>query len=236
MRPLADTINALDDDALEGLGAHLLTYVTPDRVNRLDDVLARRTRHLTVVLENVYHSHNASAVLRSCECFGLQDLHAIENPNRFEVHRAITQGAAKWVTLYRYRGTEGTSRCLRRLRDSGHRIVAMSLDPGSVPVSELPIDAPLALCFGAEDPGLTERTRAMADVSARIPMAGFTQSLNLSVSAGIALERLGARIRASEHEWRLDSGERKRLRVLWLAQSIHAGRAIVQRYLNSAAD
>lgn len=231
MKALEDIINGLDRDALAGLTGHLLSFVNAGRVERIDAVLATRTRRLAVALENIYQSHNASAVVRSCECFGVQDLHVIESANRFEPSRNIVQGAAKWVTLHRYRGPAAATDCLQGLKDQGYRIAAMSPDTGAIPVHDLPVDEPLVLCFGSEEPGLSERARALADITAAIPMQGFTRSLNLSVSAGIALEPLARRVRRGGAGWALAPAERERLRALWLARSTSAGRSIVDRYL-----
>lgn len=236
MKPLEDIINALDADALAGLTDQLTTVVNPERVERIDGVLANRTRHLTVALENIYQTHNASAVVRNCECLGVQDMHVVESVNRFQPHKSIVQGAAKWVTLRRYRGANATVDCLQGLKDAGYRIAAMSPERGGVPFADLPVDAPLALCFGSEEPGLSETAKALADFSTVIPMQGFTQSLNLSVSAGIALEQLGTRLRGSRprREWQLTEGERKRLRALWLARSTPGGPGIIDRFLARA--
>jgi len=231
MRPLEEIINALDPEELSGLTGHLLSIVNPDRVNRIDTVLDHRTRHLTVVLEDIYQTHNASAVVRSCECFGIQDLHVVESANRFQPNKSIVQGAAKWVTVRRYRNGDATARCLRGLKEAGYRIAAMDPAPDSVPIDELEVDAPLALCFGSEEPGLSDTARALAEVSVAVPMAGFTQSLNLSVCAGIALENLGNRLRRGASNWGLHQAERDRLRAFWLAGSTPAGRQIVDHHL-----
>lgn len=236
MRPLERIINDLAPEVLTGLTGHLLAIVNPGRVARIDIVLDRRTRHLTVALENIYQSHNASAVVRSCECFGIQDLHVIESLNRFEPNRNIVQGASKWVTLRRYRGSDATATCLQALKDGGYRIAAMSPEPESIPIAELPVDTPLALCFGSEEPGLSDTARSLADFSVAVPMQGFTQSLNLSVSAGIALEQIGRRLRHSQRGWGLSQEERHRLRTLWLAQSTQGGRHIVDQYLAGTPD
>lgn len=230
MRPLEQIINALEPDVLEGLADHLLAIINAGRVERIDAILGNRTRHLTVALENIFQTHNASAVVRTCECFGIQDLHVIESTNSFEPNKSIVQGAAKWVTLHRYRNPNATTRCLQGLKDAGYRIVAMDAASNGIPLAELPVDEPLALCFGSEEPGLSETARGLADTSAVIPMQGFTQSLNLSVSAGIALDQLGTRLRGSRGGWRLPQAERERLRVLWLARLTPTGRSIVDRY------
>lgn len=234
MKALPKLIEDLDENVLEALTGHLLSFVTPSRQERIDRILADRTRYLTVVLEDLYRMHNASAVVRSCECFGVQDIHVVEALNAFEVNRSIVQGAAKWVTLHRHPGRQGTRQCLEQLKDNGYRIAAMSLEPESIPIESLPLDRPVALCFGSEEPGLTPEAREMADVSVTIPMRGFTQSLNLSVSAGIALQQLSDRLRGSNRDWRLETSRRDRLRALWLARSIRAGRQIVARFLESA--
>jgi len=231
MRPLEEIINALEADALQGLTDHLLAMITAERAARIEAVLASRTRHLTVVLEDIYQSHNASAAVRSCECFGIQDLHVIESANRFRPNKSIVQGAAKWVSLNRYKGTDATARCLRALKDAGYRVAAMSPEPDSIPIGALPVDEPLALCFGSEEPGLSRTARELADVAAAIPMQGFTHSLNLSVCAGIALEQLGGRLRTTRPGWELPPADRDRLRALWLARSTAAGRGVVDRYL-----
>ncbi len=234
MKSLEEAINALDKPALAALTGHLLSFVSPARAERIDRTLADRTRFITVVLEDLYQTHNASAVVRSCECFGVQDIHVIEDSNAFEVNKRIVQGAAKWVTLHRYNGREGTRRCLEQLKHSGYRIAAMSVEPGVTPIEKLPLEAPLALCFGSEEPGLTQQARQMADTAATIPMHGFTPSLNLSVSTGIALSHLGDRLRRSDRDWHLETSHRERLRALWLARSIASGRRIVHRYLENA--
>ncbi len=235
MRPLEDIINGLPSEALQGLTRHLLAIVNAQRAERIDEVLANRTRHLTVVLENLYRSHNASAVVRSCECFGIQDLHAIESDNLFQPNKSVVQGAAKWVTLHRHRGPDATTACLQGLKDSGYRIAAMNPAPDSTPIAELSVEQPLALCLGSEEPGLSETALALADVAVAIPMQGFTRSLNLSVSAGIALEQLGARLRRTRADWGLPRAGQERLRALWLARSTPAGRGIVERYLSQEA-
>jgi len=236
MRRLEHIINTLDKHRLAGLQAHLLEFVNANRVALIDRVLDQRTRFLTVALENVYQSHNASAVVRSCECFGVQDVHVLECGNRFEPAGSVAQGAARWVTVHRHRGPDATSDGLQALKDSGYRLVAMSPAPGCTPLEDLPVEAPLALCIGSEEPGLSKQAVAMADLSATVPMHGFTRSLNLSVTTAIALERLSSRVRRSRVDWGLDPVEREYLRTLWLARSTAAGHRIVVRHLGSKVD
>lgn len=231
MRPLEEIINTLEPDALARLTRHLLTIINAGRVERIDTILDHRTRHLTIALENIHRVHNASAVLRSCECFGVQHMHVIESVQHFELNKSIAQGAAKWVTLHRYRGRDATGDCLQGLKAAGYRIVAMG-PAGGVPIPDLSVDEPLALCFGSEEPGLSRDALDRADVAAVIPMQGFTRSLNLSVSVGIALQQLGSRLRASRTGWELPAAERERLRALWLARSTPAGPDLARRCLS----
>lgn len=231
MKALDETIHELDAGSLDALTEHLLTMVNGDRVQRIDQILARRTRYLTIVLEDIYQTHNANAVVRSCECFGVQTVHVIESTNPFNIHSSIVQGSAKWITMNRYRGDRATEDCLSALKRSGYRVAAMDPRPGSMPLDELPVDQPVALCFGSEEPGLTDQAREMADVSVAIPMQGFTRSLNLSVSAGIALHTLDRRIREPDIAWRLSGREAAELKALWLARSLSSGQQIVQRHL-----
>jgi len=233
MKPLEQVIDALDEAALVGLTEYLESFVTQERLTRIDRALGARTRRITVVLEDLYRMHNASAVVRSCECFGIQEIHVVESDNVFEVNRSIVQGAAKWVTVRRHPGRDGIRRCLSSLKKEGYLVAAMSPRPGGTPVERLCLERPLALCFGSEEPGLSQQAMDMADVTATIPMQGFTQSLNLSVSAGIALYLLGERLRGSDLNWRIDGERYRRLRALWLARSINAGRQIVGRYLSA---
>jgi len=233
MKALEKLIRDLDAAELNTLVEHLLSIVNPGRAERINDILTRRTRYLTVVLEDIYRTHNASAVMRSCECFGVQDIHVIESSNPFHVHGDIVQGSAKWITLNRYRGNDATRDCLSGLKRAGYRLVAMDPRPGSTPLEALDVDRPIALCFGSEEPGLSAMARDMADATVAIPMQGFTQSLNLSVSAGIALHALDGRIRRAGVPWPLSNREAEELRALWLARSLSAGHWIVQRHLQS---
>ncbi|MCK4543523.1 MAG: TrmH family RNA methyltransferase, partial [Spirochaetales bacterium] len=106
---------------------YLIGFITPERHARMQAVLAKRTRYLTVVLEDLYQAHNASAVLRSCDGFGVQDVHIVEGRNSFRVNEEIALGTAQWLTLHRYKGRQNNSReAVKTLRKQGYRIVATS--------------------------------------------------------------------------------------------------------------
>jgi tRNA (guanosine-2'-O-)-methyltransferase len=218
----------LDEDRRRELEARLTSVVLPRRIERMNEVLARRTRSLTVVFEDVYHPHNASAVMRSAECFGVQDVHVVEQNKRFRPNTAVVHGAARWLTLYRYRTFSDAA---ERLRERGYQLAATSVDSGSVPIDEVAMDAPLALCFASEELGLSETALSACDLHVHLPMEGFTESLNVSVAAALCLRELSARLRAGGADWQLGPQDRNELRLTWLMQEGNKARALTVRLL-----
>jgi tRNA (guanosine-2'-O-)-methyltransferase len=228
------------DEFLElepGLKSELFSFlsemVTAERLARFEEVLSKRTRHITIILEDIYQPHNASAVLRSCDCFGLQDVHIIENRNRYEVNPDVALGSAKWLNLIRYRGSESnTSGCLQSLKKQGYRIVATTPHKDDHTPDSLPLEGKFALLFGTELQGLSEEAIGLADEFIRIPMVGFTESLNISVSAAILLHTLTSRLRASDVEWGLTAEEKTDLRIRWVAATIKKPDLLIREFLN----
>ncbi len=160
------------------------SLVRPRRINRMVSVSERRLISVTLVLENVHDNHNVSAMIRSAEGFGLNDIHIVEEPVPYQVNRAILKGADRWVNIHRH---ERVIDCLSTLKDQGYKIAVADVGPGCVELGELPVDAPLALVMGSERDGLSMMAKDMADMRFMIPMAGFTESFNVSVSAAISL-------------------------------------------------
>ena len=210
----------------------LLSLVTEQRRARFEKVLRWRTRHLTVVVENLYQPHNASAVIRSCDCFGIQDIHIIENEHVFDPSENISLGSQKWVTQRRYNQLEhNTKACIQALRADGYRIVATTPHTDDQELHELSLDQPMALFFGSEKPGLTEHVLEEADDFVRIPMYGFTESFNISVSAALTLYDLTTRLHQSELNWALTEDEKNELRLEWATKSAPRGADIYARWL-----
>lgn len=212
----------LREDERAAFATYLEGFVSEKRRAGMAKVLGLRTRALTVVLENVFQPHNASAVLRSCECFGVQDVHLIEDRYAFRPSKGIALGAAQWLSLHHYKGAEGTCtpRCLDHLRTRGYRIAATTLGADAVPLHELPTDTPLALCFGTERHGLSTAALDRADLRVHIPMVGFTESFNISVSCALSLYELAPRIRRDCADWALSQSEKEELYRDWLVQSV----------------
>jgi len=201
---------------------YLTNFITPERRHKLESVLAQRTRYLTVILEDIHRSHNASAVLRNCDAFGIQDVHAIENRNPFEVHREITRGCHKWLTIYRYNDIEqnNTLNCLNTLKSEGYRIVATTPHKTGVSLKDLKLDRQLALMFGSELQGLSAEALQQADEYVTIPMVGYSESLNLSVTVALCLYDLTNRLRCSDIDWSLTKSEISQLRLQWMRKAI----------------
>ncbi len=205
---------------------HQLAGLDPETNRRILDVLRWRTRYLTVVLEDLYQPHNGAAVIRACECFGVQDVYIIPRRNIFQISEEVASNASRWIKLHQpeHPDPEHTHLRLKSLKRRGYRIVATTLREDCIPLAELPLDEKIAICFGTEEQGLSEQAHELADLYMRIPMYGFTQSYNISVSAAITLFELTERIHASKVSWQLDEEEKLDLQIQWLAQSIPSAR------------
>lgn len=213
---------------------YLKNFITEKRWERFNEVLNNRTRHLTIVLEDVFHEHNASAVLRSCDCFGIQDVHFIENRNEFKTNDEVAMGATQWLSIHRYREKDinNTEACFNHLRQQGYKIVVTSPHAKSVRIQDLNINQPLAIVFGAEKEGLTDYALQNADEKVFIPMYGFTESFNISVSVALCMYEIMNRLRASNINYHLPGEEKKVLLLQWLKTSIKDAEKILSRMQN----
>jgi tRNA (guanosine-2'-O-)-methyltransferase len=212
---------------------YLREFITEDRWQTIKNVLNKRTRYLTVVLEDIYQPHNASAVLRSCDCFGIQDVHIIENRNKFEPNKGVTIGADKWISLYPYneQGQNNTQRCYQQLREEGYQIIATTPHEGDTTIDEVSVDQKTALVFGAELVGLSDYALDHSDGYAKIPMVGFSESFNISVGAALCLYELSTRLRKTRDDWMLGDHEKLDLQLDWLKKSIRASDKLVDKFL-----
>ena len=219
-------------DKQQNIIDYLSGFINEERRERLEKILRQRTRHITVVLEDIYQSQNASAVVRTCECLGIQELHVIENRHEYRLNPAVVQGASKWIDLIKHNQAEqdNTRACIEQLKQRGYRIIAMAPGPAGKTVEQLDVNNKLALCFGSEEPGLSANLQALADETVRIPIHGFTQSYNLSVSAAISLYTLDRTLRNSSVNWQLDARDATDLHIKWLAQSTPSGEQLLEDY------
>jgi tRNA (guanosine-2'-O-)-methyltransferase len=219
----------------EKLIRHLGQFVTERRLQVISNVLTSRTRYLTVVLEDIYQPHNASAVLRSCDCFGIQDVHIIENRNKYQVNPDVALGSYKWLTLYKYNREENnTAGALAKLKNEGYRIVATTPHEGGYSLEDFDLQkGKAALVFGTELDGLTDQAISLADEYLTIPMVGFTESLNISVTAAVILFTLSSRLRKSDITWKLTASEVIDLKLQWLKNSIKGSDLIEKSFIEN---
>lgn len=206
--------------------------ITPNKVEMFDRIAANRTKYLTVALENIYQEHNASAVLRSCDCFGLQQLHVIEHSNSFAIQRDIALGAGRWVDIFNYSISERTTDdCILNLQNQGYKIVSTTPHTDSYTIHNLPLEEPIAFFFGTERQGLTEEVINRADYSVKIPMYGFTESFNISVSVAILLQTIRQRLEVSPIDWKLSINEQRNLKIDWCKKILNGGDALEQEFI-----
>lgn len=205
-----------DDDKV--LLNYLGQFITENKKSVMERVLAERTRFITVVLEDIFKPHNASAVLRTCDCFGIQDIHVIEKINSYKVNPYVARGASQWVDLHKYDQKSGSSvqACFQSLRNKGYKIYGTSVDSNSISLQELEPSEKIALVFGNEHEGISEEVKSNCDGLVHIPMLGFTDSFNISVAASILLYDLIRKSDKYQHpEFHLSEEEKEELRLKW---------------------
>jgi tRNA (guanosine-2'-O-)-methyltransferase len=211
---------------------YLQYFVNEQRIKLIDEKLLHRTRYVSVVVENVFQTNNASAILRSCECFGIQNVYIIENNNRFCVNDEIAMGSEKWLTIKSFSGAENNTRdAILSLKNEGYRIVATCFGLNSVPLQSFDFSkGKIAFLLGTELTGLSEEALNYCDEFLTIPMVGFTQSLNVSVVAGILLHYATLKIYNSSIPWQLSEEEKNEIKLDWIKKSIKKGDLIEQYY------
>lgn len=228
--PLASLLSHLSYEQKESLYNDASQLVSDNRRQLIDRIAPLRTRHITVALEDVYQSHNAAAVLRSCDCFGVQDVHVVERNNPFNPAGDVAVGSSKWVDYYPYPDIESAYKELRR---RGYRIVATTPHTNDTLITDLDISSPVALIFGTELTGLTPQAIDLADEYVKIPMYGFTESFNISVSVALSLFNLTERLRHPSSPSpcppasQLPRQELLDLKIHWLAQTIRDGEQVL---------
>ena len=214
-------------ERLYTLASELISENKRDLFDRLAPL---RTRHIAVVLEDIYQSHNASAVLRSCDCFGVQDVHVIEANNPFNPAGDVAVGSSKWVDYYPYHDTPSA---YQRLREMGYKIVATTPHTNDTLITDLDISQPIALVFGTELTGLTPQAIDLADSYVKIPMYGFTESFNISVCAALSLFSITERLRRSDIPWQLTDEQVLDLKLHWCTQAIRDGEKVLQNLIEN---
>lgn len=211
---------------------YLKTFMSDERIARLEEVLNLRTRHFTVVLEDLFQTQNTSAVMRTCECYGLQDVYVVEGQYEFQIHNAISMGSNKWLTLHNYKAREHNMRqCISDLKQKGYKVVATLPSEKSCFLDDLDISEPLAFLFGTELTGLSQDAIEGADIHVKIPMYGFTESFNISNSVAITLSQLVEKLRKTSINWSLSEIEKEELLLEWLQKSVKTPDLLIKHFL-----
>ena len=210
-------------------------FVTDRRFQLFETILNNRTRYITVVLEDIFQPHNASAVLRSCECFGIQDVHIIENRNKYRINPDVALGAYKWLSLFKYnQNPDNTLTAIGLLRKQGYRIIATTPGKNDCTLDNFDLlKGKIALLFGSELDGLSPAALEAADEYVQIPMTGFTESLNISVSAAIFIHHLTGKLRHSTINWQLSDEEKQLIKLIWLKNTIRKSDIIEKKFLEN---
>ena len=196
-------------------------YLTEKRKALFKKVLEDRTRHFTVVLEDIFQSHNTSAVVRTCDIFGIQDIHVIENKYNQKVSKHVAKGSQKWLSINRYKSDgDNTKTCLESLKSKGYQIIATTPHNNSCLLEDFDIKKKSAFVFGVEAEGVSDYVKQNADGYLKIPMVGFTESLNISVAAAIILQNITSKLRNSNSNWKLSNVEKKTLYFNWIKGTI----------------
>ncbi len=207
---------------------YLEEFLTENRKEGFLRVLKNRTKHFTIAMEDVYQLHNTSAVMRSCEVFGIQELNVIEQKFGKRIDTEIAMGAQKWVDVFRYNSVQS---CMDEMRAKGYQIIATTPHDESCFLHEFDITKPAALFFGTERDGLSQEVLDQADGFLKIPMVGYTESLNISVSAAIIIQDITTRLRQSAINWHLTEEEIWEKRLDWTRKSIKDIDFIERKYL-----
>ena len=209
-------------------------FLTGERIQTLRRTLAMRTRYMTILTENAFHPQNASALVRHCEAFGVQDLHTVETMCRFDPSVNIVRGTDKWIDIIRHDSTE---EAIASLKASGYRIVATTPHRESCTPETFDVEkGRFCLVFGTEHAGVSPQIISAADEFLRIPMCGMVESLNVSASAAILIYMLSQRMRLSDVEWRLSEAECSEVMFRWVMSSVRDARRILERRFGAEAE
>ncbi len=222
----------MDKKYTEKLIEYLKEFTTESRWETIQEVLSKRTTYLTIVLEDLHKSHNANAVLRSCDGLGIQDIHIIENRTEFDTESTVSIGAHQWLSLHKYNqeNTDNVQVCFDRLKKDGYQIIATTPHEKDVNLDQLSMNKKTALVFGSEREGISDRVRELADGFVKIPMFGFSESFNISVSAAICLYDLTNKLRREKVNWQLDEDYKRELALLWLKNTIKASDKLIKKF------
>lgn len=214
---------------------YLEQFITVNRKHLFHKILAERTKHFTVAIEDIFQPQNASAIVRTCDVFGIQELQVIENKYSFYASNQVAKGAQKWIdfTMYNKRDTNNTLDCIDDLRNKGYQIIATTPHNDSCLLQDFDVTKKAAFFFGVEKQGLSEDVMQNADGFLKIPMVGFTESLNISVAVAIILQNLTEKLKSTDFNWQLTEAEKREKYLDWLEKSIKSIKKIKKNYYST---
>lgn len=209
----------------------LAEHLTERKRELFETIADNRTRYLSIVLEDIYQAQNTSAIQRSAESWGVQDLYIIENEHYFKHHKRIAKGAGNWLTLHRFNKEKNNSeKCFQELKEKGYTIAVTALTNDSIPLQQLDLSQKTAVVMGTELTGISETALRYADTKVIIPTYGFTESLNVGAAASIIIQNLVERIRKENLPWQLSESEKLQLKIEWTKQTIYWSSHIIEMY------
>jgi tRNA (guanosine-2'-O-)-methyltransferase len=215
----------------------LADFMLESRTNKIEKILNLRTRHITLVLEDIYHPQNASAIIRTAECFGIQDIHIIEKNKTYTPNTDIVRGASKWISFYKYNSNEikinPTQQCINNLKSKGYSIATTTLHSKDTSlIGDIDISKPWAICLGTEETGVSNTLINNADCLIKLPMYGFTESFNVSTAAALLLEIISTKLRLSNINWQLKENEKEILRFEWYKKSVKNSNKLLDNFFH----
>lgn len=211
---------------------YLRDFVVDEKNALFDRLIGERTDYVTIVMEDLFQSHNQSAVMRSADCYGIQNVHLIENRNQYDPTSTVSQGAREWLSLYRHKELKNnTQSTIDGLKAAGYRIIATTPHHNDVLVDELDLGrGKMAFFLGTELTGLSDTVISQADEFVKVPMYGFTESLNVSVCAAIIMYSVMQRLRKSDVDWHLSDERKYEILFQWYRNAIKASDEILERF------
>lgn len=230
-RPLLFSRNYFASDMSQRLYDILAQHLTERKRNLFEKIVDQRTRYITLVLEDLYQAQNTSAIQRTAESWGIQDLYVVENAHSFSHHRRIARGAYDWMNVHRFnRQLNNSERCFNELKEKGYQLAVTAFGEDAVSVYDLDLSVKTAVVMGTELTGASETAMKMADKKVIIPTYGFTESLNVGAAAAVIIQNLTERIRSEDKPWQLSDAEKLELKIQWARKSIYWSQHIIDMY------
>jgi len=207
---------------------YLSQFLTEHRLNLINQKIQDRTHYIIPVLEDIFDPHNTSAVIRTAEALGIQKINIIENHNSFKMSKGITKGAHQWVDVTQYNdnnssksdNTSNSKKCINALKEKGYIVYGATPHEEAFSLEEVDLSKKIAVCFGSEKNGLSDYLLENCDQKFYIPMTGFTESLNISVSTAITIHHLLYNLNKSDIKYKLSREEQLELKYQWLRKSL----------------